>query len=88
MKSTLFISLALAAALLSACGEQKPIRESNKPVSDKTQAIIDSARQREVQRAKAAKEGAVYACPMGCEGSRSDKPGKCPTCGMTLEKKA
>jgi len=31
---------------------------------------------------------AVYECPMGCEGSKSTKPGKCPTCGMDLEKKA
>jgi hypothetical protein len=30
--------------------------------------------------AKAAK----YVCPMGCAGSESDKPGKCPKCGMDL----
>lgn len=29
-----------------------------------------------------------YACPMGCKGSESPKPGKCPTCGMDLVKKA
>ena len=28
---------------------------------------------------------AAYICPMGCEGSASDKPGKCPVCGMELE---
>lgn len=28
---------------------------------------------------------AAYVCPMGCEGSESDKPGKCPVCEMTLE---
>lgn len=28
---------------------------------------------------------AAYICPMGCEGSASDKPGKCPVCGMALE---
>jgi hypothetical protein len=27
----------------------------------------------------------VYVCPMGC--STSDKPGKCPVCGMTMVKK-
>lgn len=27
----------------------------------------------------------IYTCPMGCEGSQSDKPGKCPICGMELE---
>jgi YHS domain-containing protein len=29
----------------------------------------------------------IYTCPMHPE-VQSDKPGKCPTCGMTLEKKA
>jgi Heavy metal binding domain len=24
-----------------------------------------------------------YVCPMHCEGSGSDKAGKCPVCGMT-----
>ncbi|WP_125424373.1 heavy metal-binding domain-containing protein [Hymenobacter rigui] len=28
---------------------------------------------------------AAYLCPMGCEGSASSKPGKCPVCGMDLE---
>lgn len=28
---------------------------------------------------------AAYICPMGCEGSASDKPGKCPVCDMDLE---
>jgi hypothetical protein len=28
---------------------------------------------------------AAYSCPMKCEGSASDKPGKCPVCGMTLQ---
>jgi len=27
---------------------------------------------------------AAYVCPMGCEGSESDKPGKCPVCEMDL----
>ncbi|OUJ76129.1 heavy metal-binding domain-containing protein [Hymenobacter crusticola] len=29
---------------------------------------------------------AAYRCPMGCEGSDSDKPGKCPVCNMELER--
>ena len=28
---------------------------------------------------------AKYICPMKCEGSASDKPGKCPKCGMALK---
>jgi hypothetical protein len=30
--------------------------------------------------------GATYVCPMGC--AKSDKPGKCPKCGMDLVKQA
>jgi len=87
MKTKFFFPLALVATLLSACSEQKPIQESNQPVSTKTETIIDSARQHEVQQAKGAEAGTVYECPMACEGSRSAQPGKCPVCGMDLEKK-
>ncbi|WP_210521000.1 heavy metal-binding domain-containing protein [Hymenobacter terricola] len=31
---------------------------------------------------------AAYECPMGCAGSQSSKPGKCPTCEMELVKKS
>ena len=31
---------------------------------------------------------ARYECPMGCAGSQSTKPGKCPTCEMALVKKS
>ena len=31
---------------------------------------------------------ARYECPMGCAGSQSSKPGKCPTCEMELVKKS
>ena len=31
---------------------------------------------------------ARYECPMGCAGSQSPKPGKCPTCEMELVKKS
>jgi Cu2+-exporting ATPase len=31
--------------------------------------------------------GEKYACPMHCEGDKVyDKPGKCPECGMNLQK--
>jgi hypothetical protein len=38
-------------------------------------------------RVGAAQQAAVYTCPMHPEVV-SDKPGKCPKCGMTLEPKA
>ena len=30
-------------------------------------------------------KAAAYVCPMNCEGSASNTPGKCPVCGMELE---
>ncbi|WP_375435272.1 heavy metal-binding domain-containing protein [uncultured Hymenobacter sp.] len=35
---------------------------------------------------KAPALAAAYVCPMGCEGSASNEPGKCPVCAMTLER--
>lgn len=32
-----------------------------------------------------AADGKKFVCPMKCAGSASDKPGKCPKCGMKLE---
>ena len=29
---------------------------------------------------------AAYVCPMHCEGSGSEEPGKCSVCGMDMEK--
>lgn len=34
--------------------------------------------------APVAAPAAAYVCPMGCEGSASNKPGKCPVCEMDL----
>ena len=31
---------------------------------------------------------ARYECPRKCANSRSTKPGNCPTCSMSLEKKS
>ena len=39
------------------------------------------------EEAKQGKEyTSAYTCPMHCEGSGSDKPGKCPVCGMDYKK--
>lgn len=32
------------------------------------------------------KHAEKWVCPMGCEGSASTQPGKCPKCGMKLQK--
>jgi uncharacterized protein (DUF305 family) len=63
-------------------------------LKEMAQQMID-AQQKEIQQFKdwQAKNGgklqgtaAVYECPMG-DGGKSNAPGKCPKCGMDLEKK-
>ena len=65
-------------------------------LKEMAQMMID-AQQKEIQQfkdwhaknaGKMKATAAVYECPMGCEGSRSSKPGKCPTCEMDLVKKS
>lgn len=60
---------ALALTALVGC-EQKPAEQAAAPAAPATAAPAVAA---------------AYICPMGCEGSASDKPGKCPVCGMDLE---
>ena len=64
-------------------------------LKEMAQKMVD-AQQNEIEQFKAwhAKNedkmksaAAVYECPMG-DGGRSNAPGKCPKCGMDLEKKA
>ena len=69
--------LCLTASLLSSCGNDKSAAAADKPAATPTATSAE----------KPAPE-AQYVCPMGCAGSESTKPGKCPVCGMELEKKA
>lgn len=42
-------------------------------------------KKKEAIRAKQPAEGAIFYCPMHCEGDKTyDKPGDCPVCGMDL----
>jgi hypothetical protein len=45
----------------------------------------DAARAAPADSATTPAVAATYVCPMACEGSASDKPGKCPVCEMELE---
>ena len=42
------------------------------------------AHQHEAVASDSASVATSYICPMKCEGSASDKPGKCPVCKMDL----
>ncbi|GAB2959267.1 hypothetical protein GCM10027048_28260 [Hymenobacter coalescens] len=97
MTNKLF-SLLLAASLLTACNS-KPTNEAAQPEAPTT-ATADSAviQQPTDEVARPGTEGGTgdqtntgsttYVCPMGCEGSASQQPGKCPVCHMALEKKS
>ncbi|MBO0360339.1 hypothetical protein J0X19_20430 [Hymenobacter sp. BT186] len=66
--------LLLGVSLLASAGcEQKPAATTAVPATtapaDSTQATVAMA----------------YVCPMGCEGSASNSPGKCPVCEMALQ---
>jgi hypothetical protein len=81
MKPTSFLFSVLFAGsmVLSSCNEQPPAQTSaaRPPAESASETAVSPT-----------KEAAVYECPMGCEGSRSSKPGKCPVCEMELEKKS
>jgi hypothetical protein len=91
-------ALLLAASLLTACNS-KPTNEAATPEAP-TAATADSAKieQPTDEVSRPSTEGGTgdqtntgsttYVCPMGCEGSTSSKPGKCPVCAMDLEKKS
>jgi hypothetical protein len=49
-----------------------------------TKVVADTSAPRKVKKAAATAAADVWVCPMGC--SKSDKPGKCPSCGMDLVK--
>ncbi|RTQ45283.1 hypothetical protein EJV47_25735 [Hymenobacter gummosus] len=92
------LPLLLAASLLTACNS-KPTNDAETPAAP-TAATADSAKiqQPTDEVARPETEGGTgdqtnlgtttYVCPMGCEGSTSTKPGKCPVCEMDLEKKS
>ncbi|WP_400191902.1 heavy metal-binding domain-containing protein [Hymenobacter sp. B81] len=93
----LLVALLLSSGLLGACNSQPADNATTPPP---TEATADSARiqQPADEVSRPATEGGTgdqtntgttsYVCPMRCEGSQSTQPGKCPVCGMDLEKAA
>ncbi|MDQ2793267.1 MAG: hypothetical protein M3Y12_04560 [Bacteroidota bacterium] len=81
----LFLFSACGAAILglSSCGDsQKPAASAGAEAAAKP-AVAPAA-----APAAAPVTEARYECPMGCAGSQSAKPGKCPVCKMELVKKS
>lgn len=69
----IFFMLALLVTLAGAACQGKSAPEAQQSQSTAEPAAADS-------------QQLAYICPMKCEGSASDKPGKCPVCGMDLER--
>lgn len=67
-----------ALAVLLTTGVGLSVGCESKPATSATAPAADSAD-------KAPALAAAYICPMGCEGSASNEPGKCPVCDMALE---
>ncbi|MBD2722039.1 heavy metal-binding domain-containing protein [Hymenobacter armeniacus] len=74
LRAIFFLGLSASSQLLSSCEQQKPAAAA--PATSTSAPAPAPAAQ------------ARYECPMGCAGSQSSQPGKCPTCGMDLEKKS
>jgi rubrerythrin len=63
--------------------EKKAVADEMKKTSDEMKKTSDAMKQKSDEM----KAGAtIYTCPMHPQ-IKSDKPGKCPICGMTLKKK-
>ncbi|MEY2949145.1 MAG: heavy metal-binding domain-containing protein [Saprospiraceae bacterium] len=70
MKNEIFKMLLLALIVsVASCGE------SSTAADQKSGETTEQAEQGKEYTSK-------YICPMHCEGSGSEEPGKCPVCGM------
>lgn len=67
----------MSTGLFSAC--------NTNTTSDKAETTTETA-DTSTATDSAATEQLAYICPMKCEGSASNKPGKCPVCTMELVK--
>ncbi len=81
MKSFKSIVLALlfgALLSLAACGgSQQHSHDGDHDHDHDTEATSEHA------HGEGANYTSAYVCPMHCEGSGSEEPGKCPVCGMS-----
>jgi len=77
MKKILFLIMLLAIITGTGCSGNSAQKQPGEEAHD-TSAIGTNASEAPAQSA--------YICPMQCEGSASNEPGKCPVCSMDLVK--
>lgn len=84
MKNPLFFLLALSGGMLSlsSCNSDYTAHTNGTPTT------TDSAAPTSSIPTQSTSPAAQYVCPMSCQDSQSEKPGKCPTCKMELVEKA
>ena len=78
MKNILVILMLLAIFILPGCNSNTTEKQADENASDISAAPANATTDSTTQLA--------YICPMQCEGSASNEPGKCPVCGMDLVK--
>jgi hypothetical protein len=75
LKSFALLSLFFGLSfLVFSCGEDNSAEDP----ADRSQESL----QVEAPHGEGAQYTSAYVCPMHCEGSGSEEPGKCPACGM------
>ena len=84
MKQVFFSFLVLLAlAVFPSCGGQEQNQEGaaqEQPAESTEAEAADTEESAEEGQGK--EYTSAYICPMHCEGSGSDQPGKCPVCEM------
>lgn len=73
MRKALFIVTVALAVSFTACNTQSSGHGHGEATHQHDSTATDGAL-----------AGSAYICPMKCEGSASDGPGKCPVCKMDL----
>ncbi len=96
MKNLLFILALCCTVIFQACDssgsrpENKTSVDQVDPGDRQSSNLNDAGLDGEAGNSGEAAYGAgfAYVCPMKCEGSASNEPGKCPVCKMDLVKNA
>ncbi len=80
-------SIIIGLVFIAACTQQPS--QGKEEVSEQTQEQVDTVQtiQQQTDTTQVSEGKVVYVCPMKCEGEKHyHQPGKCPVCGMELEK--
>ncbi len=89
MKKILF-AFTLTLSIFFACNKNNPTKKTSNIQSKVSERQVDTQvtpiynGQKNEQKLVDYDYTAPYICPNHCPGSGSDKPGKCPVCGMEL----